>query len=41
MARIPHAAHIDLSVSDLTRELLDFRSRIRPGNFARKRFHFL
>ena len=41
MARIPHAAHIDFSFSDLTRELPDFRSRISPGNFARKRFHFL
>src|SRR6516225_222402 len=31
MSRTPHAAQIDLTFSDLTRELLDFRSGIGPA----------
>ena len=41
MARIPHAAQIDLCFGDAARELLDFRIGVGPGNFARKRFHLL
>jgi len=36
-----YSAQVDLRFGDSARELPDFRSRISPGNFARKRFHFL
>ena len=39
MAGISHAAQIDLRLSDLAREVLDFRIGAGPGNLARKRFH--
>ena len=39
MARITHAAQIDLRFGDLAREFLDFGVGAGPGNFARKRFH--
>jgi hypothetical protein len=39
MARIAHAAQIDLGFGDLTRELLGFRVSPGPGDLARKRFH--
>ena len=41
MARITHAAQIDLRFGDLARELLDFRVGVRPGDLARERFHLL
>ena len=39
MARISHAAQIDLRFGDPARELLDFGVGPWPGNFARERFH--
>jgi hypothetical protein len=41
MARITHAAQIDLRFGDLARKLLGFRAGVGPGNLARKRFHLL
>lgn len=41
VARIKHAAQIDLRFGDLARKLLDFRVGVRPGNFARKRLYLL
>ena len=40
MARIAHAAQLDLRFSDLARELLGFRFSAGPGDLARKCFHF-
>jgi hypothetical protein len=37
MARITHAAQIDLRFGDLARKLLGFRGGVGPGNLARKR----
>jgi hypothetical protein len=39
MARVTHAAQIDLRFGDLACELLDFRVGAGPGNFARERCH--
>ena len=39
MARIAHAAQIDLRCGDFARELLGFRVSAGPGDLARKRFH--
>ena len=41
MARIPHAAQIDLRFGNSARELLGFRVGTGPGDLARKRFHLL
>jgi hypothetical protein len=41
MARITHAAQIDLRFGDLARKLLNFHASVGPGNLARKRFHLL
>jgi hypothetical protein len=38
MSRITHATQVDLRFGDPARESFDFGGRIRPGNFARKRF---
>ena len=39
MARIPHAAQIDLGVGDLARQLLDLHVRAGAGDLPCKRFH--
>ena len=39
MARVTHAAQIDLRFGDPAREFLDFGVGVCPGNFARERFH--
>jgi len=39
MARIAHAAQIDLRCGDFARELLGFRVGVGPGDLARKRLH--
>jgi hypothetical protein len=41
MARITHAAQIDLRFGDLACEVQDFRVAARPGDLARERFHVL
>ena len=41
MARISHAAQIDLRLGNLARQLLDLHVRARAGDLARKRFHLL
>ena len=41
MARITHAAQIDLRFGDSACELLGFRVGVWPGDFERKRFHLL
>ena len=38
MARVTHAAQIDLRFGDPARELLGFSAGVCPGNFARERF---
>ena len=39
MARIAHAAQIDLRFGDAARELLGFRVSAGPGDLTRKRLH--
>jgi hypothetical protein len=39
MARVSHAAQIDLRFGDLACEFLDFGVGGGPGNFARERVH--
>ena len=39
MARVTHAAQIDLCFGDLVGEYLDFGTGVCLGNFARERFH--
>ena len=41
MARIAHAAQIDLRCGDFARELLGFRVSAGPGDLARKRLHLV
>jgi hypothetical protein len=41
MARIAHAAQIDLRFGDAARELLGFRVSAVPGDLTRKRLHLL
>jgi hypothetical protein len=41
MARIAHAAQIDLRFGDAARELLGFRVSVGPGNLACQRFYLL
>jgi len=39
MARVTHAAQIDLRFGDPAGEFLDFAIGVCPGNFAHERFH--
>ena len=39
MARVPHAAQIDLRFGDPAREFLDFSGGLCPGNLVRERCH--
>ena len=39
MARIAHAAQINLRFGDLAGEFLDFCVGVRPNNLARKRIY--
>jgi len=41
MARIAHAAQIDLRFGDAARELLGFHISAGPGDLTRKRLHLL
>ena len=39
MARVSHAAQIDLRFGNLAREFSDFGAGVAPGNLVRERFH--
>jgi len=39
LARVSHAAQIDLRFGNLAREFSDFGAGVAPGNLVRERFH--